>query len=81
MKITIEKDDDTTEVFQNISDLYIAFRQRDIKYEKESKRLLENATVRSFSWGTNVRELIKELQQSLVELQDFLRRTRDGGSA
>jgi hypothetical protein len=75
MKITIELDDAETLVFQNITDYYIAVRQlepysdsTDVSYLPETK---------SYSRGGNVRELVKELSQSLIELQDFLKAKRD----
>lgn len=78
MKITIERDDDTTEVFQDISDLYIAFRQQRRVSTEQFPVLTTITEVKSFSWGANIRELVKELQQSLTELQDFLREQRHG---
>jgi hypothetical protein len=75
MRVTIEKDNGETEVFQNITDLYIAYRQEVPVYDVECK-FDYIPQVRSHSWGSNVRELVKEVQQSLVELQDFLRGQR-----
>lgn len=81
MKITIERDDGETEVFQRVTDLYIAYRHRDLKYNKSERTIQEIGTeTRSHSWGNNVRELVKEIQQSLVELQEFLKEQRHGGS-
>jgi transcriptional regulator with AAA-type ATPase domain len=45
------------------------------------KKVMDTVTTKSYSWGGNVRELIKEVQQSLIELQDFLRGQRNGGSS
>mgnify|MGYP001220101895 CR=1 FL=1 len=81
MKITIENDNGETEVFQNISDLYIAYRQESKVVGLKDNFVNILAQVRSHSWGANIRELTKELQQSLVELQDFLREQRHGGSS
>jgi len=81
MKLTVEKDNGETEVFQNIADLYIAYQQEDTVFVKDIQRFSTRVTVRSHSWGANVRELVKEVQQSLVELQDFLRGQRNGGSS
>jgi transcriptional regulator with PAS, ATPase and Fis domain len=81
MRVTVEKDNGETEVFQNITDLYIAYRQ-EVKVTSMAERLLNViAQTRSHSWGGNVRELVKELQQSLVELQEFLRGHQHGGSS
>lgn len=80
MKITIEHDDGTTEVFQRVVDAYVAVRLEEHKlFEADKLGLFIKTT--SHSWGSNVRELVKELQQSLVELQDFLREQRHGGSS
>lgn len=78
MRVIIEKDTGEKEVFQDVSDIYLAIRQ-DIWVGKDA-RAFPTWKVHSFSWGGNVRELVKELQQSLVELQDFLRGQRNGGS-
>lgn len=82
MKITIEKDNGTKEVFQNVTDLYLAVRQKEPVFAyKDMNQVDSIVQVRSYSWGENLRELVKELQQSLVELQDFLREKRNGGSS
>lgn len=80
MKVIVEREGHPTEVFQNITDLYIAYRQ-----ESKVVGLKENfvniiAETRSHSWGSNLRELVKEVQQSLIELQDFLREQRNGSN-
>lgn len=61
-------------VFQDVTDLYIAVRQQKPVQKKGSLAVLPETT--SFSWGANLRELVKEVQQSLVELQDFLKENR-----
>lgn len=82
MKLTVEKDDGKIEVFQNITDLYIA-----VRYLENSRLLISKdgqfpvILTKSHSWGANIRDLVKELQQSLVELQDFLREQRNGNSS
>jgi hypothetical protein len=79
MRLTIEKDDGTTEVFQNILDLYVVVRREEkVLFETDKLGLYLKTT--SHSYGSNVRELVKEVQQSLVELQDFLREQRNGGT-
>lgn len=78
MRVTVEYDDGKGIVLQDITDLYVAYRQQTLR--TDGKQAFVDATMRSHSWGANVRELVKELQQSLVELQDFLRATRGGSS-
>ena len=80
MRLTIEKDDGKTEVFQNITDLYIAYRQESKVVGLKDNFVNIISATRSHSWGNNLRELVKELQQSLVELQDYLREQRYGGT-
>ena len=78
MKITVEKDDGTIEVFQNITDGYLAIRYTNkVMYDNDLVHITQSS---SYSWGSNIRELVKELQQSLVELQDFLREQTHGNS-
>lgn len=80
MKVIIEHDDGKKEVFQSITDLYIAYRQESkVVGMKDVMNILYQS--RSHSWGPNLRELVKEVQQSLIELQDFLRGQRHGGSS
>ncbi len=75
MKITIEHDNGKTEVFQHVTDAYLACRT--LKSIGHGDALLRGIPeVRSFSWGGNLRELTKEVQQSLIELQDKLRELR-----
>lgn len=83
MRVIIEKDNGEKEVLQYVEDVYVAVRQKRIVGEASAKPYSIQRFVtetRSYSWGSNVRELVKELQQSLVELQDFLREQRRGGS-
>ena len=75
-KITIEHEGKKKEVFQDCSDLYIAVRQLKPMMNKKMKQAVMPET-RSFSYGDNVRELVKELAQSLVELQEFLKKSND----
>lgn len=81
MKITLEHDDGKVEVFQNVCDLYVALRQEIIKANPEEMRPALAYETRSFSAGSNPRELIKEVRQSLDELQDYLREQRSRASS
>lgn len=75
MRIIIEHDDGRdNEIFDNVTDLFVAVRQI-ITGTVQDKPAFVNET-RSHSWGPHVRELTKEVQQALVELQDFLRSER-----
>jgi len=71
MKITIEHDDGKTQVFQNVTDAYVCVRQLEPMRSTTKFAILPET--RSYSWGSNMRELVKELTQSLTELQDYLR--------
>jgi O-succinylbenzoate synthase len=74
--VSVEQDDGQVTVYQYVTDVYIALRQEE---PAQRDGLLTIITkVSSSSWGANVRELVKEVQQSLVELQDFLKGRRDG---
>ena len=78
MKVTIQQDDGTAIVYRDVTDVYVAVRQLEsVKSAKDDLPALLPVTT-SRSWGGNVRELVKEVQQSLVELQDYLRGVRDG---
>ena len=79
MKITIEKNDGEIEVHQDITDLYIATRQL-VPGIGRDQRLIEMCIPHSYSWGPNVRELVKEITQSLIELQEYLKEHRHGGT-
>lgn len=71
MKVVITKDDGSEIVFKDVSDCYISVRQlTTVVHDKQPKLVVET---KSWSWGGNVRELVKEIQQSLVELQEYLR--------
>ena len=67
MKVTVEMDDGAVTEYHDVTDFYLALRRNHIV-----DHVLTNNTT-SWSCGANVRELVKEVQQSLVELQDFLR--------
>lgn len=77
MKIVLELDDGTKEIHQNVTDYYLAVRKLEpmIGSENDMATLPET---RSFSYGSNLREVAKEVAQSLVEIQEFLREQRRG---
>lgn len=75
MKITIEHDDGKKETFQSVTDAYLAIRQLQPMQEKKKDIALLPET-RSYSWGVNLRELVKEVRQSLEELNEILRAER-----
>ena len=76
MKLTIELDNGKTEIFQDVTDIYLAIRTHKSMGDRNSI-LHRVPEVRSYSWGSNLRELTKEVQQSLIELQDKLRELRE----
>ena len=79
MKITLEDDDKKVTVYQNITDVYFCIRQ--LEPMKKGAKIAMLPETRSFSFGSNVRELVKELGQSLVELQEYLRSIPRGSSS
>lgn len=79
MKITIEHDDKKTEVFQNVTDAYLAVVQRHDVMDTASQVGFEMRT-QSYSWGGRMRDLIKELRQSEVELQNIINKQNNGNS-
>jgi len=80
MKLTVTLDDGHTEVFQYVTDLYIAVRQDTPQTDGHSAWF--TVDFHSYSWGSRLRDLVKEVQQSLIEMQDTLRehRQKDGNS-
>ena len=80
MTITVEDDDGKTQVFQHVTDAYLCVRQLEPMQQHNGNRMAMLPETRSFSWGSNVRELVKEIRQSLDELQDFLRGIARGSS-
>lgn len=77
MKITVQHDDGKVEVFQNITDAYLCVRQLDPVKPRDGDIAMLPQT-RGYSWGGNVRELVKEITQAIVELQELLRRASAG---
>lgn len=72
MKITIE-DKDYKVVYEDVTDVYYAIRQLKPLAGKDEKIGLLPET-RSYSrTGGNIRELIKEMSQSITEMQEKLR--------
>lgn len=72
MKIVIHHDNKKKETFKDVTDYYLAVRRLEPMMDKKMKQAILPET-RSFSYGNNVRELVKEVSQSLVELQEFLK--------
>jgi hypothetical protein len=75
MKITIEEDDGKETVHQGVTDIYVALRKMEPVMSREGQFSMLPET-RSWSIGGNLRELVKELRQSLLELEDTLRTMR-----
>lgn len=74
MKIIVEHAEGKKEVFQYVSDAYLCVR-REVPVS-DGEDLSGRMETRSWSWGSDIRELVKELRQSLVELEDILRQSR-----
>jgi hypothetical protein len=71
MKITIEEDDGKGTVHQHVTDFYIAVRKMEPMQDGNGKMAVLPET-RSWSIGPNLRELVKELRQSLIELERYM---------
>lgn len=71
MKITILKDDGEEIVFQEVIDALISVRQI-VPISSEDGTLMQSVQCRSQSWGANPREIIKEMRQSIYEMQRIL---------
>lgn len=80
MIVTIKHDDGKTESFRDVTDCYIAVRQLKPMQDKNAT-LAVLPEARSWSWGANLRELLKELRQSVVEIEDVLKGLQRGGSS
>jgi hypothetical protein len=81
VKITIEREPGQITVFNEVSDVYVVVRQVKVLTDLAGENPTRNIDTTSFSWGSNVRELVKEITQSLTELQDYLKESRHGGSS
>ena len=75
MKIVITDGDKKT-IYNDVTDYYLAVRQIVPLQKTENKQMGFEMVTKSYSHGNAVRDLIKELSQSLVELQDFFRSKR-----
>lgn len=81
MKIIVEHDDGQREIFQDVTDAFLAARQyKPMAARENAPNLVMVPDVRSWSWGANIRELLKELRQAVVELEGILKETSRGGS-
>ena len=80
MTIIVELDDGTKHVYKDVYDAYLAVRHGLATVDPEG-RVAVMPDIRSYSWGSNLRELVKEVSQSLVELQDTLREMRHASSS
>lgn len=81
MKIIIEHDGGGTETYEGVTDYYLAVRR--IVPATNGSGLAEMSDTKSQSRGANLRELAKEIAQSHLEIQDYLREQRiknDGNS-
>jgi hypothetical protein len=77
MTITIELDKKQKEVYQNVTDAFLAVRQLNSARNDKGK-MATIIDTSSRSWGPNVRDIIKEITQSTIELQDYLKELKDG---
>lgn len=79
MKITVELDDGRVLVYDKVSDAYLSVHQCMLMADDQG-RVFEQPVIRSNSWGSNLRELVKEVSQSVIELQDLLREHRNASA-
>lgn len=70
MTITI-KDGDEETVFNDVLDYYISVRQ--VVPLMNDKAMAKEIQTKSYSKGSAIREIVKELRQSIIELEDHLR--------
>ena len=76
MKILIEKDDGEKLVIDKVTDLYISTIKTVDLADKKGKLMGFQVKSETHSiFGGNQRELVKEVAQSLIELQDYLKKT------
>lgn len=71
MKIIVETADKKKIVYQNVTDAYLVVRQAG-SFKGLKGDIITGIETKSWSWGSNIRELTKEIRQSLFELQSFL---------
>ena len=74
MKIIVELDDGNIITYQNVNDAYLCINQAEPFGAKDSLIFMQNT--RSYSWGADLRSLAKEIYQSLMEIQDTLRKPK-----
>jgi DNA polymerase II small subunit/DNA polymerase delta subunit B len=79
VRITVHHDDGAIETFEDVTEAYLAVRQQTPVATRAGELAVVPDT-RSYSWGGNLRELVKEITQSLDELQDILREQRNARS-
>lgn len=72
MKITVEADDGTAEVYQNVTDALVVYRSTTPVKTRDG-HVAPLPETRSRSWGGELRELVKEAAQALDELRVILR--------
>lgn len=73
MIITITKDDGTEQTFADVVTAYVAVQQV-APYMDNQNVPMQTLETRSYSYGNNIREVAKELAQSLHEIQVILDR-------
>lgn len=72
MKITIEEEGNIISSFDDVTDYYIAVRSVKPATNKDGEVAMLPET-RSFSRGSNLREIVKEIHQSYLEIQEYLK--------
>ena len=70
MRITIELDDGTSQILPEVTDAYVSVRFPEVLQNGEA--LANVMQTKSYSWGSDIREIVKEVRQSLVELEEQL---------
>lgn len=73
MRIVVTTDEGSEIVYQHVTDYYLALRQMEPCKVGEDSRVSLLPETRSYSRGSNLREVVKELAQSLVEIQAYLK--------
>jgi len=84
MKVTIEDvrlvdGTATTVVFSDVEDAYVAVRSPETY--RNGDAIANMLTTKSYSYGVDIRELLKELRQSIVELEDHVKEQRNANSS
>ncbi len=74
MRVVIEKDDGTQQVFKGVTDYLFVVRQLEPLQKKDSKGMAFLPETRGYSFNSgNMREIVKESNQCIGEMQDILR--------